>query len=178
MLLTTDDLAQGVRVEDVLQYCAPVIASFLGAVYLGGGGTEGRHALLCWGAMPSLFAWILLVFPAYAASGEFALLFAAILSVDRYSLPLSDTQYWQTRLRTSIVVIVEPVIAALGLADRRARPKNLDARQWLIRYHPQRTSTCSRRWSRSRAMSDGAKSACGAKRKFFTLIPHRFGAHI
>jgi hypothetical protein len=37
-LPTTDDLTQGVIVEDGLQYCAAVIASFLGAVRLGSGG--------------------------------------------------------------------------------------------------------------------------------------------
>ena len=41
-LLTTDDLAQGVIVEDGLQYCAAAIASFLGAVHLGGGGKRFR----------------------------------------------------------------------------------------------------------------------------------------
>jgi len=42
-LLTTDDLAQGVIVEDGLQYCAAAaIACFLGAVHLGGGGKRFR----------------------------------------------------------------------------------------------------------------------------------------
>jgi hypothetical protein len=41
--------------------------------------------------MPSLLAWILLFFPAYDVVEELALLFAAILAVDRYLLPLPDT---------------------------------------------------------------------------------------
>jgi hypothetical protein len=45
--------------------------------------------------------------------GQFALLFAAMLTVDRYLLPLSDTHYRQRRLRPSIVVIVKVLIAAL-----------------------------------------------------------------
>ncbi|MGB5672584.1 MAG: hypothetical protein WBM71_18770, partial [Sedimenticolaceae bacterium] len=52
---------------------------------------ERRHARLCWRAMPSLLAWILLFFPAYDVVEELALLFAAILAVDRYLLPLPDT---------------------------------------------------------------------------------------
>lgn len=77
--------------------------------------------------MPLFSAWILLFCPAYAAPDEFALLFAAILTVDRYLLPLSDTQYRQIRLRLSIVVIVKLVIAALTASQTAVQ----DHRTWM-----------------------------------------------
>ena len=76
--------------------------------------------------MPSLFAWILLFFPAYAASDGIAVLFAAIITVYRDLLPLSDTQYRLMCLWLSVVVIVKLLTAAptamkTAVQDHRTR---------------------------------------------------------
>ena len=116
MLLTNNDVAQAVIVEDALRYYAAVIASFLGAVHWGVAANDPnrRRKRLRWGVMPSLAAWVLLLLPTPMAFYGFALLFAAILFVDRHLLPLPDTHYRRLRLHLSAIVIVMLLITALA----------------------------------------------------------------
>ena len=56
--------------------------------------------------IPALVAWSLLSLPPDVALTGFAALFAVILLVDLYLLPLLDDDYRRLRLRLSTVVIV------------------------------------------------------------------------
>jgi hypothetical protein len=98
---------------DLLRYYAAVIASFLGAVHWGVTADDPRQrARLRWGVIPALCAWVLLMLPAAAAFAGFALLFALILGVDRYLLPILDDRYRALRLQLSAVVIAAMLLAA------------------------------------------------------------------
>jgi len=115
-LTVARDSANVALVTDLLRHYAAVIASFLGAVHWGvAAAPEGplRQARLRWGVTPALLAWLLLPLPATAAFVGFALLFALILAVDRYLLPILDSHYRRLRLRLSLAVIGALLIAAL-----------------------------------------------------------------
>ena len=100
---------------DTLRHYAAVIASFLGAVHWGVAADERdplRRARLRWGVTPALLAWTLLALPDAAALLGFAALFALVLWVDRFLLPVLDDHYRQLRLRLSLVVVASLLLAA------------------------------------------------------------------
>lgn len=117
VLLAADlDAGSTALAADLLRYYAAVIASFLGAVHWGvvaDPQDPRREARLRWGVTPALLAWLLLMLPAAPAFLGFALLFALILGVDRYLLPILDDRYRTLRLQLSSVVIAALLIAAL-----------------------------------------------------------------
>lgn len=109
---------QSVATETLRNYAA-VIASFLGAVHWGVAVADNdrlARARLRWGITPALLAWTLLTLPDPAALLGFAVLFGLILWVDRYLLPILDTDYRQLRLRLSLVVVIV-MVAAAALAE-------------------------------------------------------------
>jgi hypothetical protein len=98
-----------------LTHYAAVIASFLGAVHWGVATEQTermRRARLRWGVTPALAAWTLLALPASPALFGFAALFALILGVDRYLLPVLDDAYRRLRMRLSLVVVACLLTAA------------------------------------------------------------------
>ena len=97
----------------LLAYAA-VIASFLGAVHWGVAAIDAtsRNARLRWGVMPALLAWTLWLLPPGAALLGFAVLFAAILVVDSWLLPILDEGYRRLRLELSVVVVLCLLVAA------------------------------------------------------------------
>lgn len=104
---------------DTLRNYAAVIASFLGAVHWGAAADarDGlHHARLRWGIMPALIAWTLTLLPDVAAFAGFVVLYALILIVDRYLLPVLDDHYRQLRLQLSLVVIALLIVASLSVA--------------------------------------------------------------
>ncbi len=104
---------------ELLRSYAALIASFLGAVHWGVAADrrDGLHtARLRWGVMPALIAWTLLMLPDAFAFAGLAILFALILFVDRFLLPVLDDAYRQMRLRLSLIVIATLVAAAGGTA--------------------------------------------------------------
>ena len=101
---------------DAVRYYAAVIASFLGAVHWGAVSAtdDGSHqARLRWGVTPALLAWVLLFLPPHWSFVGFGVLFALILGVDRYLLPLLDDRYRTLRLRLTLVVVVALLVAAV-----------------------------------------------------------------
>ena len=68
---------------------------------------------LAWGVTPALLAWTLLGMPLDIALAGFTCLFAVILLVDCYLLPLLDEDYRRLRLRLSAVVIACLLVAAI-----------------------------------------------------------------
>ena len=123
MLAAGSDAASTAVATDLVRYYAAVIASFLGAVHWGVAADQRdprRRARLRWGVMPALLAWLLLLLPAAPALLGFALLFALILGVDRYLLPVLDGRYRRLRLQLSLVVIGALVVAALLVPEASA----------------------------------------------------------
>ena len=117
IIVLADDPAQKATATDIVRYYAAVIASFLGAVHWGVAASvaENRGARIRWGVMPALIAWTLLLLPPEAALPGFAALFAAILYVDCWLMPLLDEPYRQLRKRLSVVVVVTLLAATLAL---------------------------------------------------------------
>lgn len=116
VLATARDATSAALFADLVRYYAAVIASFLGAVHWGVSADPRdvrRHARLRWGVMPALLAWLLLLLPAAPAFLGFALLFALILGVDRYLLPILDDRYRHLRLQLTLVVIGALLVAAM-----------------------------------------------------------------
>lgn len=114
MLLADDRNWQSQAAAQLLNYTA-LIASFLGAVHWGAAfyGNQGHQgARLAWGVTPALLAWTLLSLPADIAFTGFAILFAVILLVDCYLLPLLDDDYRKLRVRLSTLVIATLLTAA------------------------------------------------------------------
>jgi hypothetical protein len=68
---------------------------------------------LVWGVTPALLAWTLLSLPLDIAFAGFTCLFAVILVVDCYLLPLLDEDYRRLRLRLSALVIACLLVAAV-----------------------------------------------------------------
>lgn len=113
------DSAWQTTAVDLLRSYAALIASFLGAVHWGvaADSRDGlHHARLRWGVMPALIAWTLLLLPDAFAFAGMAILFALILVVDRYLLPVLDDHYRRMRLQLSLVVIATLIVAAGGTA--------------------------------------------------------------
>lgn len=86
---------------------AAAIASFLGGIHWGLGFMKGEasprfHFL--WGVVPSLFAWLALMMPAYAALPLLALVLVACYAVDRKTYPAVGLSRWlPLRLQLTIV---------------------------------------------------------------------------
>ena len=100
---------------EMLRNYAALIASFLGAVHWGAAtdNRDGRQqARLRWGVVPALCAWTLLMLPDVFAFVGMAVLFAMILTVDRYLLPVLDDRYRRLRMQLSLVVIIMLMAAA------------------------------------------------------------------
>lgn len=117
------DAASTAMAADLVRYYAAVIASFLGAVHWGVAADPRdtrRRARLRWGVTPALLAWLLLLLPAAPAFLGFALLFALVLGVDRYLLPILDDRYRQLRLQLSLVVIGTLLVAAMLVPEAAA----------------------------------------------------------
>ncbi len=118
VLVVADEPAWREVAMDMLRHYAAVIASFLGAVHWGMAAQSDdsfTRARLRWGVTPALIAWVLLaVTPASVALLGFAFLFALILIVDRFLLPVLDDTYRQMRVQLSVVVILSLLIAALA----------------------------------------------------------------
>ncbi|MCG6967340.1 MAG: DUF3429 domain-containing protein [Chromatiaceae bacterium] len=122
LLLTGDRHWNGIAVDTLRNYAA-VIASFLGALHwaLAGASPDRlQRARLRWGVVPALVGWALLALPAASSLAGFALLFAAILLVDRRLLPILDDGYRRLRLQLSVVVVPTLVAAAALAAVRPA----------------------------------------------------------
>lgn len=116
-MLYLGDTAWRTTAIDLLRNYAALIASFLGAVHWGVAADDsdrGQLARLRWGVMPALIAWTLLMLPEAFAFAGLAILFALILLVDRYLLPVLDDGYRQLRLHLSLIVIATLVAAAGG----------------------------------------------------------------
>lgn len=114
MLLAEDRSWHDQAALQLLNYAA-LIASFLGAVHWGAAVNVGEGhqcARLAWGVTPALLAWTLLSLPAHIAFAGFATLFAVILLVDCYLLPLLDNDYRRLRLQLSLPVIATLLTAA------------------------------------------------------------------
>lgn len=117
VLLTASEPAWIRLADDTLRSYSAVIASFLGAVHWGAAADDRdglHHARLRWGVMPALIAWTLLALPSAAALLGFAILFAFVLVVDRYLLPVLDDAYRRMRLQLTSAVIVCLLVAATG----------------------------------------------------------------
>jgi hypothetical protein len=112
MLLADDRNWQHQAAIQLLNYAA-LIASFLGAVHWGAAVKGSQGARLAWGVTPALVAWTLLSLPADIAFAGFAALFAVILLVDCYLLPLLDNDFRRLRLQLSMPVIATLLIAAI-----------------------------------------------------------------
>lgn len=115
MLLADDHSWQNQAAAQLANYSA-LIASFLGAVHWGdvAHGSQRRLGVrLAWGVTPALLAWMLLGFPLDIAFAGFTCLFAVILVVDCYLLPLLDEDYRRLRLRLSALVIACLLVAAV-----------------------------------------------------------------
>lgn len=119
VLSFSDDAVWRDTAAETLCNYAAVIASFLGAVHWGAAADSRdglHHARLRWGIMPALLAWTLSTLPDTAAFAGFAVLFALILVVDRYLLPVLDDHYRQLRLQLSLIVVATMLGAALTRA--------------------------------------------------------------
>ena len=118
VLAVADDPAWRGVAMDTLRHYAAVIASFLGAVHWGMAAQRDdsfTRARLRWGVTPALIALVLLaVTPDSVALLGFAFLFALILIVDRFLLPVLDDTYRQLRVQLSVVVISSLLVAALA----------------------------------------------------------------
>lgn len=116
VMLLTENPGWQTAAATQLVYYAALIASFLGAVHWGtlDHGHQGPQPMrLVWGVTPALVAWPLLSLPLDGAFAGLAALFALILVVDRYLLPVLDDDYRRLRLRLSTLVIACLLTAAL-----------------------------------------------------------------
>ena len=96
---------------------AAVIASFLGGIHWG---LAMRHdpppaALLVWGVVPSLLAWLAVLMPPQSALVIDGLLLIACYLVDRRLYPAQGAAHWLTlRFRLSAVAALSCFIGAAG----------------------------------------------------------------
>lgn len=96
---------------------AAVIVSFLGGIHWG---LALRHAeppaaLLGWGVVPSLVAWLAVMMPPSAALVIHGVMLAACYAVDRRVYPAQGAAHWLTlRFRLSAVAALSCFIGAAG----------------------------------------------------------------
>ena len=98
---------------------AATIVSFLGGVHWGIGFMKGNaapHFHFVWGVVPSLFAWMALMLPAYAALPLLGLVVVACYLVDRKTYPAAGLASWLAlRLRLTVVATFSCVLGAAAL---------------------------------------------------------------
>lgn len=98
---------------------AATIVSFLGGVHWGVGFMKGDSAPrfhFIWGVLPSLFAWLALMMPAYAALTLLALTVVACYAVDRKTYPAAGLAHWLAlRLRLTVVATLSCVLGAAAI---------------------------------------------------------------
>ena len=98
---------------------AAAIVSFLGGVHWGIGFTKGDAAPrfhFVWGVVPSLFAWVALMLPAYAALPLLGLVVVACYLVDRKTYPAAGLAEWLAlRLRLTVVATLSCVLGAAAI---------------------------------------------------------------
>lgn len=98
---------------------AATIVSFLGGVHWGIGFMKGDAAPrfhFVWGVVPSLFAWLALMMPAYAALPLLGLVVVACYAVDRKTYPDAGLSMWLAlRLRLTVVATASCVLGAAAL---------------------------------------------------------------
>jgi hypothetical protein len=109
---------------DVLPYVsallagyAAVIVSFLGGVHWGFAFRQPTppNALVAWGVVPSLVAWVGVVMPAYAGLVVLGLMLVACYLVDRRVYPVEGAATWLTlRFRLTAVSALSCFIGAAG----------------------------------------------------------------
>ena len=98
---------------------AATIVSFLGGVHWGIGFMKGDAAPrfhFVWGVVPSLFAWLALMMPAYAALPLLGLVVVACYAVDRKTYPEAGLASWLAlRLRLTVVATLSCVLGAAAI---------------------------------------------------------------
>lgn len=98
---------------------ASTIVSFLGGVHWGIGFMKGDAAPrfhVIWGVVPSLFAWVALMMPAYAALPLLGLVVVACYVVDSKTYPNAGLAGWLAlRLRLTVVATLSCVLGAAAI---------------------------------------------------------------
>ena len=98
---------------------AAAIVSFLGGVHWGIGFMKGQDAPpfhFIWGVVPSLFAWLALMMPAYAALPLLGLVVVACYAVDSKTYPTAGLASWlPMRLRLTVVATASCVLGAAAI---------------------------------------------------------------
>lgn len=98
---------------------AAAIVSFLGGLHWGIGFMKGQDAPpfhFIWGVVPSLFAWVALMMPAYAALPLLGLVVVACYAVDSKTYPTAGLASWlPMRLRLTVVATASCVLGAAAI---------------------------------------------------------------
>lgn len=98
---------------------AGTIVSFLGGVHWGLGFLQcddKPHFHFIWGVVPSLFAWLALMMPAYAGLPLLGLVLIACYAVDRKTYPPAGLARWLTfRLQLTIVATLSCALGAAAI---------------------------------------------------------------
>ena len=98
---------------------AAAIVSFLGGVHWGIGFMKGQDAPpfhFIWGVVPSLFAWLALMMPAYAALPLLGLVVVACYAVDSKTYPTAGLASWlPMRLCLTVVATASCVLGAAAI---------------------------------------------------------------
>lgn len=98
---------------------AAAIVSFLGGLHWGIGFMKGQDAPpfhFIWGVVPSLFAWVALMMPAYAALPLLGLVVVACYAVDSKTYPTAGLANWlPMRLRLTVVATASCVLGAAAI---------------------------------------------------------------
>jgi Protein of unknown function (DUF3429) len=115
---TADPAQRALGGQALLGYAA-TIASFLGAIHWGLAMREGSRqspALLGWGVVPSLLAWLALMAAPVAGLLVLAGLLWVCFAVDRVVYPRLHVQAWLSmRWRLTLVASASCVAGAVGL---------------------------------------------------------------
>ena len=108
----------GAAVAPALSAYAATIVSFLGGIHWGLAARRGgADALLAWGVMPSLVAWVALLLPLPWALAVHAMALIACYAVDRRVFPREGLSAWlPLRLRLTIVAALSCAAGAAALA--------------------------------------------------------------
>ncbi len=102
----------------LISYSATIV-SFLGGVHWGIGFIKGDAAPrfhFVWGVMPSLFAWLALMMPAYAALPLLGLVVVACYVVDKKTYPGAGLAAWlPLRFRLTAVATASCLLGAAAV---------------------------------------------------------------
>jgi Protein of unknown function (DUF3429) len=96
---------------------AAVIVSFLGGIHWGLAMRQGTppQAMLMWGVVPSLVAWVAVVMPAYAGLVVLGAMLVVCYLVDRRVYPAQGVSAWLTlRFRLTAVASLSCFVGAAG----------------------------------------------------------------